>query len=105
LPAATVHAGRSFVTTAPAPMTQWSPMVTPSTTTTWEPIHTSSPTVIPRVVTGCRWTGRSGEVPWLKASSELWAPMRTPSPRVTVPRTTVKGLIVQSAPVRIAPVT
>ncbi|MFF0007124.1 hypothetical protein ACFYQT_27255 [Streptomyces tibetensis] len=52
-PAATAQAGRSFVTTAPAPMTQWSPMVTPSTTTTCEPIHTSSPTVIPRLVTGC----------------------------------------------------
>ncbi|MBB6080154.1 hypothetical protein [Streptomyces paradoxus] len=37
--------------------------MTPSRTTTWEPIHTSSPTVIPRLVTGCRWTGRPGAKP------------------------------------------
>ena len=93
------------MTTAPAPITQWSPIVTPSTTTTWEPIHTSSPTVMPRLVWGCRKTGRSGAIEWLKPRSDVWAPMRTPVPRETVPRATVNGFSVQSVPVVRVPVT
>ena len=86
-------------------MTQWSPMVTPSTTTTCEPIHTSSPTLIPLLLSGCWKTGRSGAIEWLKPSSDVCAPIRTPSPSTTAPRTVVNGLSVQSAPVVNSPVT
>ena len=53
LPATIVHCGTSLVTTAPAPITLWSPMLIPSTTTAFEPIQTSSPIVMPLVLMGC----------------------------------------------------
>ena len=87
-------------------MMLWGPMVMPSRTMAFEPIQTSSPTVMPRDVCGWRKIGWSvAVVPWLKAISEVWAPIRTPSPMVIRPRTTANGLIVESAPIRISPVT
>lgn len=79
--------------------------MTPSTTITCEPIQTSSPTRMPRLVSGWRKTGRSGAMEWLKPSSEVWAPIRTPVPSTTFPRTVVKGLSVQWEPVLSSPVT
>lgn len=99
------QAGTSLVTTEPAPMTAWSPIVTPSSTTTFEPIHTSSPTRMPRLVTGWRKTGRSGSVEWLKPSRDVCAPIRTASPSDTFPRTTAYGLTVQSEPMEMSSVT
>ena len=46
LPAATVQAGMSFVTTLPAPITVLAPIVTPGQITVQPPIHTLSPIVI-----------------------------------------------------------
>ena len=105
LPATTAQAGTSLVTTEPAPITAWEPTVTPSTITTFEPIQTSSPMVMPRSVSGCRWTGRSGSIAWLKPRIEVCAPTRTPSPMVTAPRTTAKAFTLQSWPAWKAPVT
>ena len=84
----------------------WAPIVTPSSTSTFEPIQTSSPTVIPREVCGWRNIGCSvTAVPWLNASIEVCAPIRTPSPMVIRPRTTENGLMVESDPRLISPVT
>ena len=55
-----VLAGTSLVTTAPAPMMVWGPMVTPSRMVTFEPIQTSSPMVMPRAVWGCWKIGCPG---------------------------------------------
>lgn len=43
LPTATTLAGRSLVTTLPAPTTVFTPMVTPGSTVTLPPSHTLSP--------------------------------------------------------------
>ena len=97
-PAATELAGMFLVTTAPAPMIVCGPTVTPSRIVTLEPIQTSSPIVMPTAVCGCLKIGSPGAVPWLNASSDVCAPIRTPSPIVTLPRTAANGLIVESAP-------
>src|SRR5262249_36825821 len=52
LPATTTSGGTSRVTTAPAPTTDRSPIVTPFSTTALSPIHTSSPIVTGRTPSG-----------------------------------------------------
>ncbi|HZK60090.1 MAG TPA: hypothetical protein VFC59_09550 [Cryobacterium sp.] len=92
------------MTTAPAPTTLCSPIETPSSTTAFEPIQTSSPMMIPLADSGCWKTGRSGAMEWLNPRIDVWAPIRTPSPMLTVPRTTLKTLNVQLSPALIVPV-
>ncbi|WP_434081631.1 hypothetical protein [Sanguibacter sp. Z1732] len=54
---------------------------------------------MPRAVNGWRKMNSSGSsMVWLKARIEVCAPMRTPVPARTLPRTTVKALIEQSGP-------
>ena len=90
----------------PAAIMARSPIVTPSTIMTWDPTHTSSPITMPFDVSGCLKTQVSGSsIVWLKARIDVCAPMRTASPRVISPRTTVNGLIVQFVPVTSVPVT
>src|SRR5438552_5902679 len=66
-PTATAPAGRSSVTTAPAPTTTWWPMVTPSMTFAPAPSHTFSPSVIPAERRSCSTTGTP-------ARSNSWPP-------------------------------
>lgn len=105
LPPMIDHGGTSLVTTAPAARTLCPPTCTPSRTTTLLPIQTSSPTVMPRTVSGWRYTGSAGSNEWLKPISEECAPIRTPLPSRTVPRTTANGFTVQWSPVSMSPVT
>ena len=106
MPPTTAPAGTFLVTTAPAAITALSPTVTPSRMTTCDPIQTSLPTVMPRDEIGCRNTSTSGSVMvWLKARSDVCAPIRTASPSTISPRTTLNGLRVQLRPVRSSPVT
>src|SRR6185295_10296564 len=43
MPTATLRSGMSVVTTAPAPITQWLPIVTPISTTALAPMNVQSP--------------------------------------------------------------
>ncbi|HWU45412.1 MAG TPA: hypothetical protein VN133_01485 [Humibacter sp.] len=86
------------MTTAPAAITLCGPIETPSRMTAFEPIQTSSPIVMPRAKVGCRKTGRSGSIEWLNPRIDVCAPMRTPLPSLTLPRTVANGLIVVSSP-------
>ncbi|SUP34573.1 Uncharacterised protein [Streptomyces griseus] len=101
LPTATTLGGRSLVTTAPAPTTVFSPMVTPGQTMTPPPSHTLSPMVIGSAAshlarratgsTGCvgvsNWTcgpNCTSSPTVIGATSRRTAPklMKVPRPRV-----------------------
>ncbi|KAK4138399.1 hypothetical protein BT67DRAFT_370290, partial [Trichocladium antarcticum] len=83
VPRATLHGGMSLVTTAPAPIAQPSPMVTPGKTTTWPPIQQSSPMVM-----GLAYSIKSRRlctsVSCVADNSETLGPNMTRSPIVTM---------------------
>ncbi len=81
LPTATTFAGRSFVTTAPAPTTVFSPIVTPGHTTTPPPSQTLSPMTIGFAASHLSRRG-PGSVGCVGVRSWTWVPMRTSSPIV-----------------------
>src|SRR6478735_8606605 len=83
LPTATTFAGRSRVTTAPAPTTVFSPMLTPGHTTTPPPSHTLSPIVIGAAPSHFSRRG-PGSTGWVGVSSCTFGPICTSSPIVTV---------------------
>ncbi len=58
LPTATTTAGMLPVTTEPAPITLFSPIVTPGQTITSQPSHTLSPRVIGCAASGLSLRGR-----------------------------------------------
>ena len=68
LPTATTLAGRSLLTTEPAPTTVLSPMVTPGQTMTPPPSHTLSPIVIGLAASQLARRG-SGSTGWVGVSS------------------------------------
>lgn len=62
-PAQISKSGIDFVTTAPAPTTAPSPILTPFRTTTFTPSQTSSPRTIAASAPGCWFMGRSISTP------------------------------------------
>ncbi len=68
LPTAITFAGRSRVTTEPAPTTVLSPIVTPGQTITPPPSHTLSPSVIGRPPSSLSRRG-CGSIGWIGVSS------------------------------------
>lgn len=78
--------GMSRVTTAPAPITHLSPILTPGRTITPAPIHTSSPTVMSRESCFCpailEFRSRK---PWLEVLNIDLGPTRQFFPNVNLP--------------------
>ncbi len=60
IPTATEPEGMLEFTTAPAPITQWSPMSVPGRRQTFAPIHTSFPILIFPLSWPCFWIGMPG---------------------------------------------